>query len=82
MIILGDDVNVRAVVSSLQEKTRFNSKSKHVLPTRMLKKTKQIKHVSEKKTGISIVDSRRYNGTVICMYFFEIPSIQYFYEFK
>jgi hypothetical protein len=41
----GDDVNVRAIVSSLQEKTRINSKSKHVLPTRMLKKTKQIKHV-------------------------------------
>ncbi|CAF4642204.1 unnamed protein product, partial [Rotaria magnacalcarata] len=42
-----DDVNVRAVVSSLQEKTRFNSKSKHALPTRMLKKTKQIKHLFE-----------------------------------
>ena len=41
----GDDVNVRAIVSSLQEKTRLNSKSKNMLPTRMLKKTKQIKHV-------------------------------------
>jgi hypothetical protein len=47
-IILGDDVNVRAVVSSLQEKTRLHSKSKHILPTRMLKKTKQIKHVNLK----------------------------------
>ncbi|CAF4915020.1 unnamed protein product, partial [Rotaria sp. Silwood1] len=43
----GDDVNVRAVVSSLQEKTRLNSKTKRVLPTRMLKKTKQIKHLFE-----------------------------------
>ena len=43
--ISGEDVNVRAIVSSLQETTRVNSKSKHVLPTRMLKKTKQIKHV-------------------------------------
>ncbi|UJR22353.1 hypothetical protein I4U23_025415 [Adineta vaga] len=41
----GDDVNVRAVVSSLQEKTRFKSRGKRVLPTRMLKKTKQIKHL-------------------------------------
>jgi len=45
-VILGDDVNVRAVVSTLQEKTRLHSKSKHILPTRMLKKTKQIKHVT------------------------------------
>ncbi len=43
--ILGEDVNVRAIVSALQEKTRLNSKSRNVLPTRMLKKTKQIKHV-------------------------------------
>lgn len=41
----GDDVNVRAVVSNLQEKTRLHSKSRHLLPTRMMKKTKQIKHV-------------------------------------
>lgn len=41
----GENVNVRAIISSLQEKTRLNSKSKHALPTRMLKKTKQIKHV-------------------------------------
>ncbi|CAF1189299.1 unnamed protein product, partial [Adineta ricciae] len=41
----GDDVNVRAIVSSLQEKTRLKSRGKHVLPTRMLKKTKQIKHL-------------------------------------
>lgn len=45
----GDDVHVRAVVSSLQEKTRLNKKSKHLLPTRMLKKTKQIKHVEQTK---------------------------------
>ncbi|CAF4534865.1 unnamed protein product, partial [Rotaria sp. Silwood2] len=43
----GEDVNVRAIISSLQEKTRLNSKSKHVLPTRMLKKTKHIKHLFE-----------------------------------
>ncbi|CAF1029633.1 unnamed protein product [Rotaria sordida] len=43
----GDDVNVRAIVSSLQEKTRLSSKTKRVLPTRMLKKTKQIKHLFE-----------------------------------
>ncbi|CAF1316968.1 unnamed protein product [Adineta steineri] len=43
----GEDVNVRAIVSALQEKTRLNSKSKHVLPTRMMKKTKQIKHLFE-----------------------------------
>ncbi|CAF4529661.1 unnamed protein product [Rotaria magnacalcarata] len=43
----GDDANVRAVVSSLQEKTRLSSKGKRVLPTRMLKKTKQIKHLFE-----------------------------------
>ncbi|CAF1236923.1 unnamed protein product [Rotaria sordida] len=43
----GEDVNVRAIISSLQEKTRLNSKTKHVLPTRMLKKAKQIKHLFE-----------------------------------
>ncbi|CAF1392236.1 unnamed protein product [Adineta steineri] len=43
----GDDVNVRAVVSTLQEKTRSSAKSKRVLPTRMLKKSKQIKHLFE-----------------------------------
>ena len=43
--ILGDDVNVRGVVSTLQEKARVHSRSKHVLPTRMMKKSKQIKHV-------------------------------------
>ncbi|CAF3651048.1 unnamed protein product [Rotaria socialis] len=43
----GDDVNVRAIISTLQEKTRMSSRSKHVLPTRMLKKAKQIKHLFE-----------------------------------
>ncbi|CAF0848203.1 unnamed protein product, partial [Adineta ricciae] len=43
----GDDVNVRAIISSLQEKTRLNSKSRTILPTRMLKKAKQIKHLFE-----------------------------------
>jgi hypothetical protein len=51
--ILGDDVNVRAVVSSLQEKTRLHSRSKHVLPTRMMKKTKQIKHVDFNTSNFS-----------------------------
>jgi hypothetical protein len=44
-VYLGDDVNVQAIVSSLQEKTRLKSKSKRLLPTRMLRKTNQIKHV-------------------------------------
>ena len=41
-----DDIHVRSVVSSLQEKTRLNKHTKRLLPTRMLKRTKQIKHVN------------------------------------
>ncbi|CAF1574904.1 unnamed protein product, partial [Didymodactylos carnosus] len=40
-----EDVNVRAIVSTLQEQNRTSTRTKTILPTRMLKKTKQIKHL-------------------------------------
>ena len=52
-----NDVNIRTIVSALQERTRTKSKSQNVLPTRMMKKTKQIRHLFE-ETEIRRVQQR------------------------
>lgn len=52
-----DNVHVRAIVSSLQEKTRSNTRTRTFLPTRMLKKTKQIKHVNSILSRFSSINN-------------------------